>query len=163
VIPVPAANGAENGNTASMISLGLARRLRDGGLRWKPASGDRFFVADRGMDEDIFVLSDMTVEVHRFPGGEEVIGFNGTTEWALDSVEHDSAVWLPGEAQLRELLAGTFRRLERTESGWLVIFAVEGDERVALHSDAAEAYGLALLHLITGESAAVVHSSAARG
>ena len=143
-----------------MISLGLARRLRDGGLRWKPASGDRFFVADRGMDDDIFVLSDMTVEVHQFPGGEEVIGFNGTTEWALDSVEHDNAVWLPGEAQLRELLAGTFRRLERVGSDWLVTFAVNGDERVARDADPAEAYGLALLHLITGESDPVALSSA---
>jgi hypothetical protein len=31
-----------------------------------------------------FVLSDMTVDLHEFPGGS-VVGFNGTTEWALDS------------------------------------------------------------------------------
>jgi len=69
-----------------MISLELARRLRDNGVQWRPASGDRFVVADRDMDNDVFVLSDMTVEVHRFPYGE-VIGFNGTTEWALDSID----------------------------------------------------------------------------
>ena len=41
-----------------------------------------------------------------------MIGFNGTTEWALDSVELQHSVWLPSETQLRELLAGTFRALE---------------------------------------------------
>ena len=62
-------------------------------------------VVDRGMDDEVFVLSDMTVEVHQLEHGQ-VIGFNGTTEWALDSVEDRDAVWLPRESQLRELLAG---------------------------------------------------------
>ena len=46
-----------------MISVDLARSLRDAGLRWSPAAGDRFVVADRNMDDEVFVLSDMTVEV----------------------------------------------------------------------------------------------------
>jgi hypothetical protein len=38
-------------------------------------------------------------------------------EWALDPVESCEAIWLPRETQLRELLAGTFRGLDRTEPG----------------------------------------------
>jgi hypothetical protein len=130
-----------------VISVGLARRLREAGLRWKPSPGDRFVVADRGMDADVFVLSDMTVEVHNLPEGQ-VIGFNGTVEWALDSIEADEALWLPRETQLRELLAGTFRGLERTAAGWRVHTERNGDAHSSEHRDAEEAYGLALLHLL---------------
>ena len=69
--------------------------------------GDRFVLPNRGMDDDVFVLSNMTVEVHEFPSGK-VIGFNGVTEWALDSVDQREAVWLPAEHQLRDLLGGLF-------------------------------------------------------
>ncbi len=130
-----------------MISLALARQLRDAGLKWSPASGDRFVVADRDMDSDVFVLSDMTIEVHDLPHGQ-VIGFNGTTEWALDSVENDNAVWLPRESQLRELLAGTFRGLDRTEDGWRVRTELNGAVHASQDLDAEQAYGLALLHLL---------------
>jgi hypothetical protein len=130
-----------------VISLVLARRLRDAGLRWSPASGDRFVVADREMDSDVFVLSDMTIEVHDLPHGQ-VIGFNGTTEWALDSVENDKAVWLPRESQLRELLAGAFRGLDRTDDDWRVRTELNGAVHTSQDPDAEQAYGLALLHLL---------------
>jgi len=130
-----------------VISVDLATRLRAAGLRWSPAAGDRFVVADRDMDTDVFVLSDMTVEVHDLPEGR-VIGFNGTTEWALDSVEHEQTLWLPRESQLRELLAGTFRSLERRPTGWLVRTEINGDPHETEDVDAEQAYGLALLHLL---------------
>ncbi len=132
-----------------MISTALARQLRDGGVRWTPASGDRFVVADRDMDDDVFVLADMTVDLQRLPHGE-VIGFTGTTEWALDSVEQQQSVWLPSESQLRELLGGTFRRLVRRDGRWRVEIEVTGRTFATEHSDTAEAYGLALLYLVTG-------------
>ncbi|MGH8861820.1 MAG: pilus assembly protein CpaE [Jatrophihabitantaceae bacterium] len=131
-----------------MISHALARRLRDGGVRWHPAPGDRFYVADRGMD-DVFTLSEMTVEMHEFPGGRE-IAFNGTVEWALDSVEAGQSVWLPSEAQLRELLGVAFHSLIRAGGGWQVSVRVDGNVRKFGCADAAEAYGLALLYLVTG-------------
>jgi hypothetical protein len=130
-----------------VISIGLARQLRDAGLRWSPASGDRFIVADRGMDSDVFVLSDMTIEVHDLPHGR-VIGFNGTTEWALDSIEKENAVWLPRESQLRELLAGTFRRLDRGDGGWRVQTELNGAAHTIEDADVEQAYGFALLHLL---------------
>jgi hypothetical protein len=138
-----------------MISVDLARRLRDSGLRWDPAPGDRFVVADRGMDDDVFTLSDMLVDVHEFPSGR-VIGFNGTVEWALDSVEARNSVWLPSEAQLRERLGGTFRSLTREGGRWQVTIEVAGRMIRARDEDAAEAYGRALLYLVAGISDALV-------
>lgn len=132
-----------------MISVDLAVRLRTAGLRWEPARGDRFVIMDKGMDDDVFVLSDMTVEVHDFPGGP-VIGFNGTVEWALDSVDKDSALWLPDEAQLRSRLGATFVRLGYDRGVFTVDIAVNGTRTSFESDDAEEAYGLALLFLITG-------------
>lgn len=99
-----------------MIDVDLARRLRDSGLRWRPAVGDRF-VVERLVDSDegageVFTLSDMTIEAHEHPTGT-VLGFNGTTEWALDSVAAEDALWLPREEQLRDLLGPSFLALTR--------------------------------------------------
>jgi len=134
-------------HTGRVISLGLAQQLRDAGVRWSPAPRDRFVVADRDMDSDVFVLSDMTIEVHDLPHGR-VIGFNGTTEWALDSIDKDNAVWLPRESQLRELLAGAFHGLDRMDGGWRVRIELGGTTHTVEHADAEQAYGLALLRLL---------------
>ena len=130
-----------------MISIELARALQAAGLRWEPRRGDHFVVADRGMDDEVFVLSDMTIEVHEFPTGP-VIGFNGTTEWALDSLEKQDALWLPTEAQLRELLGQRFVRLERGDGAYEVTAVVDGSEHVVSAHDVADAYGHALLALL---------------
>ena len=127
-----------------MLSVEIARRLRDAGLSWTPARGDRFVVADRDMDDEVFVLSDMTIEVHRYPGGP-VIGFNGTTEWALDSVDQQDALWVPAEHQLRELLGAAFVRLEKFDGNHRVVVSRAGVETSVVAASAADAYGLALL------------------
>ena len=128
-----------------MIPLQLARRLVAAGLVWVPAPGDRFCIPDRGMDEDVFVLSTMTIEVHDLPG-RTVIGFNGTTEWALDSVEQDDVVWLPREEQLRELLGAAFVRLEQVTGGYAVTAtAGNGEDRRFVDIDAERAYARAVL------------------
>ena len=130
-----------------MISTALARSLRDAGLEWQPQRGDHFIVADRGMDDEVFVLSDMTVELQDFPTGP-VIGFNGTTEWALDSLDQSDALWLPAEDQLRERLGGAFTRLERTGPAYIVTITVDDDQSMTRSPEPAEAYGLALLTLL---------------
>ena len=86
-----------------MVTVELARRLRDAGLQWQPQRGDAFVIPDRDMDDEVFVLSDLTIDVHELPQGV-VLGFNGTVEWALDSVEQRHALWLPSETQLRNEL-----------------------------------------------------------
>jgi hypothetical protein len=130
-----------------VIGVEVARHLKEAGLDWKPAPGDRFAIPDRDLDEDVFVLSNMTIEVYSVPEGR-VIGFNGTTEWALDDVEIDEALWLPREDQLRELLGGTFRSLSRTDAGYDVAVTLLGEDRTFTGPSAEEAYAGALLHLL---------------
>ena len=99
-----------------MISTELARALRDSGLQWHPKPGDVFRIDRVEADDETYILSDMTVEAHDFGTGT-VLGFNGTTEWALDSVALDDTLWLPHEHQLREFLADTFVSLSRGHRG----------------------------------------------
>ena len=132
-----------------MISIELAVALKAAGLVWHPASGDRFTLTTGAFDGEVFALSDMVVEAHEFPSGT-VLGFNGTTEWALDSAQVTDTLWLPREDQLRELLAAPFRALDRQDDGYRVTAVLPGDD-VGTEFDAAEpaeAYGRALLALI---------------
>jgi hypothetical protein len=138
------------GEDGSVLPLDLAQRLRAAGLVWKPAPGDRFAVPDRDLDDEVFVLSNMTIEVHEAPEGT-LIGFNGTTEWALDDLDKDEAVWLPREDQLREHLGGAFHRLERVGAAYRVVLGTAGDEIADFTADTAEAaYGHAVLWLLAG-------------
>ncbi len=130
-----------------MISIELSRRLRAAGVRWVPEAGDRFVVPDRDMDSDVFVISDMTVEVQELVD-RQVIGFNGTTEWAMDSVEVDDVLWLPREEQLRTLLGESFVSLERTGAGATVTVDVSGRRRSAADPDVESAYARSLLALL---------------
>ena len=137
-------------HTEGVITLDLARRLRAVGLEWTPGSGDRFVVPDRGMDEDVFVLSDMTVEVHEVPTGR-VIGFNGTVEWALDSLEEHEVLWMPREDQLRDLLGRRFLRLEGVPGGFAVEIDtqdLDGVEQRHVDIDAERAYARAVLAVL---------------
>ncbi len=136
-----------------MVPLELARRLRDAGLVWSPAAGDAFAVPDRDLDEEVFHLADMVVEVLDVPGGSRLLAFNGTTEWALDSVDADDAVWLPREDQLREVLGDRFVALERLDGdqpGYAVV--VHGGDGPQRHVDVSPvaAYARAVLRVLTG-------------
>lgn len=131
-----------------MITVELATRLRAAGLPWSPASGDRFVVADRDMDGEVFVVSELTVDVHDAPGGR-VLRFNGTTEWALDSVEADAVVWLPHEGQLRAALGTAFQRLEPVGDGWAVVTEIDGTGQRHVDVDAERAYARAVLTLLS--------------
>jgi len=130
--------------STDLISTELARALRDSGLEWRPAAGDAFRIDLVEADEEIYVLSDMTVEAHHFPTGTE-LGFNGTTEWALDSVPVDEALWLPHEHQLRRLLGPAFISLT---TGFAVEVVIDGDTQRFEADAAANAYGRALLALL---------------
>ena len=126
-----------------MITIEQAGRLRKAGVLWAPTAGDRFVVPDRDMDDDVFVVSDMTVEVHDYQGSK-VIGFNGTTEWALDSIEQREVIWLPREEQLRALLGDHFQSLESVPDGYRVSLS----ESTHTAQDAEQAYAKAVIHLL---------------
>lgn len=131
-----------------MITVELAKRLRSAGLSWSPGPGDRFVIADRGMDDEVFVVSELTIDVHDAPTGR-LFRFNGTTEWALDSVEQEAVVWLPREDQLRAALGERFRRLEPVgppgSSGFAVVVEVGGQVQRHVDVDAERAYARAVL------------------
>lgn len=129
-----------------MISTALARALRDSGLTWRPRAGDAFRIDRIEADEEVYILSDMTVEAHTYGTGT-VLGFNGTTEWALDSVALDDALWLPHERQLREFLAATFRSLSAGD-GFVVEIEAEGETHRFASDEAADAYARAALYLL---------------
>lgn len=132
-----------------VISRPLALRLREAGLVWRPATGDRFQLLTIDMEAtgtEAFTVSDMTIEAHAYPTGT-VLGFNGTTEWALDSVALEDALWIPREDQLRDALRDTFVALERDDDagGWRVTCVFRG-ERLSFLADAPDdAYAMAVL------------------
>ena len=132
-----------------MITVELASRLKAAGLVWSPASGDRFAIPDRDLDGEVFVVSEMTIETVELPTGP-LVRFNGTTEWALDSIAQGEVIWLPHEAQLRTLLGPAFRRLESLGDGFAVEAAYDGDGTVErfVDIDAERAYARALLELL---------------
>ncbi len=132
-----------------MISRPLALRLREAGLVWRPATGDRFQLLTQDMEStgtEAFTVSDMTIEARTYPTGT-ILGFNGTTEWALDSVALEDALWLPREDQLRDALRTTFVRLERDEpaGGWRVTCTFRGEPMNHLADAPEDAYAMAVL------------------
>jgi hypothetical protein len=134
-----------------MLSRDLARALREAGLRWQPAKGDRFVVPDRDLDDEVFVVSDMVVEAVDVPSGGRILAFNGTTEWALDSVEAAEAIWLPREDQLRERLGDAFASLERLDTdppGYAVNVRLAGGSDRHVDVDPEAAFARAVLAML---------------
>jgi hypothetical protein len=130
-----------------MISVDLARRLVTEGVLWQPKPGDRFLIDQPTLLNEVFWISELTIDVHTYQG-QPILGFNGTTEWALDSVTLDKAIWLPREDQLRDLLGHRFLALTPLEGGWCVTIATADGDRPFSAQDAEDAYALALLSFI---------------
>ena len=129
-------------------------RLRNAGLAWRPSKGDWFQLVAQDMDgagTDVFTVSDMTIEAHDYPTGT-VLGFNGTTEWALDSVDLADALWFPREDQLRNALRHTFEALERDGDAFSVVTVFLGLRRRFTADAPDEAYGLAVLQQVSASS-----------
>ncbi len=130
-----------------VISRDLAARLSPA-LHWEPATGDQFYVPKPEISDSVFTISDMVVELVTM-NGESRFHFNGTVEWALDSVESDDVIWLPREDQLRALLGEHFLSLDC--SGGLFVVTVSGPGH-AFHTEpaaeAGDAYAVALLYVL---------------
>ena len=130
-----------------MISTDLALRLRAAGLVWRPASGDRFQLDEPEFEADVFTVSEMTIEPKAYPTGT-ILAFNGTTEWALDSVALEDALWLPREDQLRDMLRGAFRALRRLPDTHVVEIELDGASLGFEHPLPEDAYALAVLAML---------------
>lgn len=133
-----------------MLTIELARALQGAGVLWQPQAGDRFVIDAELLTEDVFWIADLTVEVHTYEG-HCLLGFNGTTEWALDSVTLDQAIWFPREDQLRELLGDRLLFVARTGSAqdplWEVRYVIGDAPHTLSDPDLECAYARAILSL----------------
>lgn len=135
-----------------MISLALARQLNGAGLHWEPAVGDQFSVADVGLDDKVFVISEQTAFLQNIHG-KPLITFHGNPEWALDHVAPGDVVWLPTETQLRLLIAERLPldaelRLSRSNDGYTCTIGLRGNRQSFTATEGEDAYGMALLALL---------------
>ncbi len=137
-----------------MISLALAKQLDEAGLVWAADRHDFFAIPGRGMDDQVFVLSDMMARLEILQGWP-VVAFHGAAEWALDYIYTADVVWLPTESQLRSNLAeqlhgsasGAFSLILDGDS--YVCRLDRADDTLAFSGPTAEqAYGEALLHVL---------------
>ena len=134
-----------------MISLTLAQELKEAGLVWPASTNDFFAVPDRGMDERVFVLSEMPANLDVFRGWP-VVTFYGTAEWALDYILTAEVVWLPREDQLRETLTDILARsstpgfsLTYDGSAYTCALSINGQPHAIAAQQAGDAYAKALL------------------
>jgi hypothetical protein len=134
-----------------VISRELAADLRDAGLPWSPAKGDWFVIPDHGLDQLEFVVSDMVIEARRMALGRQLLAFNGTTEWAMDTLAASEALWLPREDQLRGVLGEAFMGLEYLPGetpGYAVTMLLGDSEQRYVDVDVESAYARAALALL---------------
>ncbi len=139
-----------------MISLALAIKLKQAGLSWQPELHDFFSIPEPELEERLFVLSDMTIDIQPLFGWQ-AITFNGAVEWSLDYIMTAEAVWVPTESQLRELLQERLLAEEQPAvqllsaiSGYHCQITYEGNLHEFEAPTASDAYGKALLFLIQG-------------
>ncbi|HVR32321.1 MAG TPA: pilus assembly protein CpaE [Acidimicrobiia bacterium] len=132
-----------------MISVVLARQLRSAGLTWRPRQFDFFHIPDRDLDDRVFVIADLSVEVQPLADGIAAITFNGAVEWSLDYILQQDVVWMPTEAQIRSALGKRITALQRTDTGWCCVLDSAGGETRHHGPTAPDAYGRALLSVLS--------------
>jgi hypothetical protein len=137
-----------------MLSLNTAQALRQAGLDWKPAEFDFFTVPDRGLDERVFVISEMPAAMGQMQG-TPMVTFEGAVEWALDYVPTGEVLWLPSEEQLRGLLAERlavepifFMALNVTAHGCRCEISFGGQTLGFQAASGSEAYAAALVYVL---------------
>lgn len=139
-----------------MVSLTLAIRLKQAGLSWQPELHDFFAIPQPELEDRLFVLSDMTIDIEPIFGWQ-AITFNGAVEWSLDYIMTADVVWVPTESQLREMLQEMLLveeqpavQLMSSISGYHCQITYEGNIHDFEAATASDAYGMALLFLMQG-------------
>ena len=91
----------------------------------------------------------MTIETVELPTGG-LVRFNGTTEWALDSIAQAEVIWLPHRGPApRPARPGLPRASRCVGDGLAVEAAVDGEVARFVDIDAERAYARALLALLS--------------
>lgn len=136
-----------------MISIQLAGELKEAGLVWQTGTHDFFAVPVNGLDDRVFVLTDIMAYTELIRGWP-VVAFHGTAEWALDYIYTSEVVWIPTEEQLREALAARLPEgggrlgLELTATGYACTIQTHDEPLSFAAATAGDAYAAALLHLL---------------
>lgn len=145
--------------TQTTIPLRMAVELKETGLIWRADINDFFGIPDRGMDERVFVVTDLMANLDIFRGWP-VVTFHGAAEWALDYILTTEVVWLPTEGQLRQELESLLTeetpftlRLDALADGYACLIALQQQTLTFSARTAAEAYGRALLHVLQSRAA----------
>ncbi|MGC9347211.1 MAG: pilus assembly protein CpaE [Anaerolineae bacterium] len=132
----------------------MAKELKSAGLAWRPRDRDAFIVPDRGLDDMVFVITNMATRVQLLQGYPTVT-FQGAYEWALDYIFLREVVWMPSEAQLRNEIEGRLKggqgptlRLTSTSGGYVCEINDKGAYLTFSGPNASVAYAHALLHLL---------------
>jgi hypothetical protein len=76
------------------------------------------------------------------------VKFNGTTEWALDSIPSENVLWLPREDQLRDALGQSLIALEHEGTQWIVTYGSGGRLERVRDDDVECGYARALLAVL---------------
>lgn len=121
---------------------------------WQTAVNDFFAIPDRGLDDKVFVISDVMVTMELVQGWP-ALTFHGTAEWAADHLLTHEAIWLPTEEQLREVLDNWLQEEEEPDftmyrliDGYHCEIVWRGRPLLFSANSASEAYALTLLHLL---------------
>ncbi len=134
------------------ISAEMALRLKQAGLIWQPKRHDYFSIPNTELADRVFVLTDMMTGVEVLHG-YQAITFNGATEWALDYVFIQEVLWMPSEAQIRELLVDRLgddasMMLGKAKNQYVCQIQLAEEPLNFYAPSAANAYALAYLFLI---------------
>lgn len=137
-----------------MLTVGTAQELRDAGLVWTPAHLDFFVVPLPDLEDQVFVVSDMTILAEQLHG-QPALTFHGTVEWALDHVWTGEALWVPREDQLRQMVearlaasSGWRLALEADATGYRCLLGHDHESEAFGGQDVSECLAAALLHLL---------------
>lgn len=137
-----------------MISLTLAMQLKEAGLLWRPQLHDFFAIPGTDLEDRLFVVSDMMIDVQKLYGNE-MITFNGAVEWSLDYILRADVTWLPTESQLRQYLEDhlfvtrqTTLELSKQPNGYICRINYLGTIHKFEALKAEDAYGQALYFLL---------------
>lgn len=138
-----------------MLSLSLALALKEAGLVWVPKLHDFFALPGTSLENRLFVVSDMMIDVQQLIG-QQMITFNGAVEWSLDYITITDAVWIPTEDQLRNEL---WHRLQAETSSSVELSSSPGSHNCSVlfkgtsvsfgAFTASDAYAKALLYILS--------------
>lgn len=137
-----------------MIPNSMALALKNAGLVWKANIHDFFCIPDRGLDDRIFVISDLLASLDILRGWP-VVTFQGGAEWALDYILTTEVAWVPTENQLRREIENIIqlRQDPRLHLGWhgdqhRCSIGYAGETHHFSAPTAEESYAQALLYLL---------------